>query len=156
MKMMYANFLWPRFHGHLIGAVFFFVFWGEVGLGFFFVRASQLNVSLSRDTHQPGWFYSVCLLWFMAEVLTKCTFCCSLEAKGCVALNLSRITDMQLRLRHNLEAIETLNQQVTTHTHTRSRLDISVGLFHQEWLITRLLTLSIWSKPNPNPNLPQS
>lgn len=53
--------------------------------------------------------------------------CCSMEKKGCVALNLSKIEDMQTRLQSNLEAIGMLNQQVSarpharTQTHTRTR-----------------------------------
>lgn len=53
--------------------------------------------------------------------------CCSMENKGCVALNLSKIEDMQTRLQSNLEAIGMLNQQVSarpharTQTHTRTR-----------------------------------
>lgn len=38
-----------------------------------------------------------------------------MEKQGCAALNLSKIMDMQTRLRHNLEAIGMLNQQVSTH-----------------------------------------
>lgn len=46
-------------------------------------------------------------------------FRCSLEAQGCIALNLAKIQDMQLRLRRNLEAIGMLNQRVRPkHTHT--------------------------------------
>lgn len=44
--------------------------------------------------------------------------CCSMEKKGCVALNLSKIEDMQTRLQSNLEAIGMLNQQVRPRTRT--------------------------------------
>ncbi|CAK6951862.1 LOW QUALITY PROTEIN: myosin-11-like [Scomber scombrus] len=37
----------------------------------------------------------------------------TMEKQGCVALNLSKIEDMQTRLRSNLEAIRMLNQQHT-------------------------------------------
>lgn len=53
----------------------------------------------------------------MAEVL-KFTFSFSLEAQGRLTLNLNKIQDMQVRLRHNLDAIGMLNQQVRAHTHT--------------------------------------
>lgn len=44
--------------------------------------------------------------------------CYSMETQGFVALNLSKIEDMQTRLRRNLEAIGMLNQQVSAHTNT--------------------------------------
>ena len=45
---------------------------------------------------------------------------CSWEAQGRVALNLSKIQDMQLRLRRNLEAIGTLNRRVRPQPHTHT------------------------------------
>lgn len=59
----------------------------------------------------------VCLSVYMYAV------CYSVENEGCVALNLSRIEDMQTRMRSNLEAIGMLNQQVRdahVYTHARS------------------------------------
>lgn len=49
--------------------------------------------------------------------------CCSMEKKGCVALNLSKIEDMQTRLQSNLEAIGMLNQQVSARPHARTHTD---------------------------------
>ena len=46
--------------------------------------------------------------------------CYSMGKQGFVALNLSKLEDMQTRLRRNLEAIGMLNQQVRAHTHTHT------------------------------------
>lgn len=52
----------------------------------------------------------------MHVCLFVCLFVCGLfhssENKGCVALNLSKLEDMQTRMRSHLEAIGMLNQQV--------------------------------------------
>lgn len=67
----------------------------------------------------------------MSEMVSDiCLFVCiwilcySMENQTCVALNLSKIEEMQTRLRSNLEAIGMLNQQVRprAHTHTHTRL----------------------------------
>ncbi|XP_044032799.1 golgin subfamily A member 6-like protein 22 isoform X3 [Siniperca chuatsi] len=46
----------------------------------------------------------------------------TMEKQGCVALNLSKIEDMQTRLRSNLEAIRMLNQQLNTLSRENKRL----------------------------------
>ncbi|KAK9527878.1 hypothetical protein VZT92_014401 [Zoarces viviparus] len=46
----------------------------------------------------------------------------TMEKQGCVALNLSKIEDMQTRLRSNLEAIRILNQQLNSLSRENKRL----------------------------------
>ncbi|XP_051266126.1 trichohyalin-like isoform X2 [Dicentrarchus labrax] len=46
----------------------------------------------------------------------------TMETQGCVALNLSKIEDMQTRLRHNLEAIGMLNQQLNALSRENKQL----------------------------------
>ncbi|XP_070842687.1 uncharacterized protein [Chaetodon trifascialis] len=46
----------------------------------------------------------------------------TMQQQGCVALNLSKIQDMQTRLRHNLEAIGMLNQQLNALSGENKRL----------------------------------
>ncbi|XP_070784624.1 putative uncharacterized protein MYH16 [Enoplosus armatus] len=46
----------------------------------------------------------------------------AMEKQGCVALNISKVEDMQTRLRSNLEAIRMLNQQLNTLSGENKRL----------------------------------
>lgn len=58
-----------------------------------------------------------CLVSFVICICLCVCLCYRMEKQARVALNLSKIEDMQARLRHNLEAIGMLNQQVRAHTH---------------------------------------
>ncbi|XP_031706146.1 trichohyalin-like [Anarrhichthys ocellatus] len=76
-------------------------------------RLKEVGDEMARDMERfKAWIRD---LGFPQEETT-------MEKQGCVALNLSKIEDMQTRLRSNLEAIRMLNQQLNSLSRENKRL----------------------------------